>query len=616
MRVFLCNYLCGFLGLFAAALIWTDSAAKSVSHEELRDWADPRAQGAVGQSYATTSAGTFLVSGHKIFLFEDVLLPDEIVDSLTNLVSGALWKEGYLLSHELFLDQLWAFLAKPVQLILRGTSQMWLLWRTYQSLVKSALPIVSLLRSYYRVSHSPRYEGNLPILINDAELAFRFFLHVRFPEEEKQPATVVIDRIPDMAGIPRLVRQYAHQNPWNRVLDEMDRNEITRLEFSGSRDGDIQIRFRDVKQHWVEQKITAVANSEYHPVPWLFEMIRNRIDRNDLKLHSSLLSQDVLALVAAMLECHQEASETPNLGAWCEWGRIEPGGGGEIFTTHKHTTPKQIWEERNHTSGRILSLTGCNYSNHPLCWENSLVWLTGSKIYPWPILILYSRFSSFKERNNWILMEDEPQIWYGVSFFQIRVPEALTRTLLGLVNTVGQVAVNRLVTSLHHKWWKNGFASKKVEIVTKSTAVKEGAKDAVICPVCYGYYQKKTMVDLGCSSAKVPKTLPRIHTLADVSEAPEHLTCVSCTLGVLKASVAKACSDCGHYHSSSIMGEYHGDGRRPFCSYCREPYDWRRGGNLKSYLKNDDAPKHPLSLWQRLRWISDDLGVDSPKKQP
>ncbi|CAM3580482.1 hypothetical protein [Parendozoicomonas haliclonae] len=577
-------------------------------------WEEPEA---VRRWYATSPAGTFVVSGNRVLLFENVQLPQELAEMASGLLTGALWKEGYLLSHELFLSMLWPSLPKPVQQMFRGVSQGWLLWTLMHSLVQVGSPLAVLVRDYYRYWNASHFQGTMPVAVNDAELSFRVFVQADFPDAIEEPAGFIIDKVPAMSALPTLVRRHDHLNPWNRLLDEMSRSDISRLRLSGDRDGVITVRFQDAGLGGAEQRLVAAVNQEYNPSPWLLEKIRNREDRKDIHLYTSLLSQDVLELMVRMLECRRLSREQPELEGQCKWGRMVKDEGGLEFLSDHSVAPSQIWERRDYPGGRALSLTGCAFSTQPLCWENTLVMGDGSKIYPWPSLSLYSRFSSFKERNDWVLLGHEPQIWFTGSFFQLRVPELFTRFLLSAFSAGGQIAVNRMVTSLHHKLWGNGFVPGKPKPLPESVEAPNQKEHAMqdgydclecntpqcrytLCHSCKFRFDKGPMVDLGCSRSRDER----------------HQVCTSCFKNLISITKVKPCDQCDAYHMHMIReSNYHIDPDEdqqmvksaPRCPVCRVLFDSRRG-NIVDNLRGECG-----ALWMKLKWLfSDSLGVDSP----
>ena len=582
-------------------------------------------------SYHTTEAGTYVVSGNRIFLFENIQLPEEIANSLSSLIYGVLWKESYLLSHELFLGAIWPTLPGSVRWLLRSTSQAWLLWITAHELLAVSSPVVTLLHHYYHYWYSPRYQGALAILVNDPELSFRLFLQVYFPKELVEPAQVIIDRVPPMLGLPPLTQSLTGNrmplNPWNKLLDEMARSDIERLELSGNDLGDIRIRFREGSSHEQLadsslQTIIASVNREYHPVPWLLEKIRRRIDPKAINIHTSLLSQEVLELVITMLACRRiTANESQKVDTdfvdtetLCAGGHIEKNWETLRYVTAASIAPVQITERRLLTKGRLFSLTGCNLSEQALCWENTLVVNEGHQLYPWPALTLSSRLSTFQERNSWILMGHEPQQWITGSFFQIRVPELFTRILLASFHLTSQTVVNRLVASLHHRWWGNGFVPEPQPALPSSEALVNFDQHAYgdeyclscrhepchypKCPVCMERFWPETMVNLGCNEHN--------------REAINHHLCTSCYFRLLTFSNVSECNECRRYHRSMIQpGNYFADPDNPrgvpACPLCRQPFNHEHG-NMGNYLGGECN-----ALRRKINWLfSDSLGADSP----
>ncbi len=572
-----------------------------------------------GRWYATSDSGTYMVSGQRVVMFDGVQLPEEAATRLMNLLVGVVWKEGSLLSHEMLLNVLWPHLPWQVKLVLRGTSQAWLLYTLYRSVLDVSAPLLTLINDYRRAWSEPRYIGALPIAVNDAELSFRIFLQAQFPEKMTDPVAVSIDQIPDMSELPALVRPHGHLNPWTRLLKEMSASDIHRLQLAGSAEGGLELRFRDRNQGWREQTISTPLNGAYQPVPWLLEMVRQKIPRDNVRLYASLLSQDVIDLVGSMLNCRRLEEERPG-ESLCPGGRLMNRDGGLEYIAHEPVVPPQIWDSRNYEQGRVLPLTGCNFNGQSLCWENYLIWGNGSVMYPWPVLTLYTRFASFKERNSWLLLDMEPQTWDIGSYFQVRVPELVTRAALATLSSVAQVVANRMVTSLHHYQWRNDA----LEVVgdadaeeTNSEAAPSGHANVEesTCKACgggeckypaclsalCGRYKPETVVNLGCSKGGV-----------------KHQLCISCFRGQLRSSALKACPSCKGYHHSMIHQDYYQidpeeahkeTASVPKCPMCRVPFDSRKG-NVSEYLRAECG-----ALGRHLRWLfSDSLEVDDPVK--
>ena len=565
--------------------------------------------------YATTGSGTFIVSGHRVFMFDGVHLPEEVAQRLMNLLVGAVWKEGYLLSYELFLRALWPQLPAPVRHVLRGTSQLWLLLSVYRSVMQLAPPVLALLDDYQKAWSEPRYQGTIPIAVNDAELSFRLFMQARFPEKITDPVAIDIDRVPEMANLPNLVRRRAHLNPWNRLITEMAASDIQRLQIAGSEEGQLELRFRDpFGNGGHEQVVNTNLSSDYQPVPWLLEMVRKKVPRQDIRLYASLLSQDVIGLAARMLTCRRLDAEHPVGNGQCPDGQLLHTDGGLEYLSKSPVIPSQIWEKRNYGPGRVLPLSGCDFSGQSLCWENYLIWADGTSISPWPSLTLYSRFSSFRERNSWLLFDYEPQIWYTGSYFQLRVPELVTRAFLALFDVAGQVVVNRLVTSLHHSWWGHGTAQKEPEKLSPSEEAPAGHADDNVqyCKKCdgdcrfpscqtarCGRYKPESMVNLGCSKG-----------------GERHMVCTSCFNGIIEASKVKNCNNCGQYHPRMLDPDFYQidpeEAQKsipsvPRCPTCRLPFNsGSKQGTIGTFLKEECGAFH-----QQVHWLfSDSLDVD------
>ncbi len=596
---------------------WLALASYPALGQYQTDQLDRFYQAPVGSWYATTEAGTHVVSGKRIFLFENVKLHEELAASISSLINGAIWKEGYLLSHELFLSLIWPSLPQPVRVLLRGGSQAWLLWTTWQAIASTASPLAQLLKQYYQYWRAPRYEGLFPILVNDPQLSFRFFLQAYFPEQESASTEVIIDRIPALSALPHLTHKQDHLNPWHLLMDEMIRSDIERLSLSGDANGDIHIRFRTGEdEQQPVQTIHASVNREYQPVPWLLEKIRQRTDRRDINIHASLLSQEILELVTTMLSCHRAEITGIGHGSACGSGQLSGHRDTWRYSTPYSIAPQQIWEQRLPNNGRLFSLTGCHHSPNPLCWENTLIMGEGDRLSPWPTLTLNSRFSTFKERNERLLMGYEPQRWFTGSFFQVRVPELVTRLLLGTANIAGQVAVNRLVTSLHHQWWQNGAPSSPREAFKRSTMLPEryeklhaqgddtpcpscpdGACQFSACPVCKNYFETATMVFPGCNGDN------------NTTQA-KHALCSTCFFNVLAHSNVEPCHQCNSFHRNLIDPAnyfFNPDDAQavPACSVCRAPFNHLQG-NLDQYLGDSCN-----ALQQKMRWLfSDNLGAD------
>ena len=158
----------------------------------------------------------------------------------------------------------------------------------------------------------------------------------------------------------------------------------------------------------------------------------------------------------------------------------------------------------------------------------------GNRLYPWPSLTLNMHLSTFESRNDWLLAGREPRPWFAGSFFQVRVPELLTRMLLGTLNIAGQVAVNRLVASAHHRWWRGDSRPNAQPSLVTSKPSRKGAS----CPICQERFQPKTMVNLGCHDA-------------EHSEA-QHLLCTDCFFQTLAFSHVSRCDQCEHYHRQAV----------------------------------------------------------------
>ncbi len=584
----------------------------------------------VGQWYAWNDSGTYVVSGNRVVLFEGVKVPEELASRITGLIIGAGWKEGYLLFHEFFGRAVQSYIPESANILLRGVSQAWLIWTVYRSIADITGPLLKLA-SEYRQAWSQwegdsgdqknsdaipdqslgeswsgkRVKGVVPIPVNDIELSFRVFVRAVFPEGLDEPVAVEIDRIPSMPGLPSIVRPHIHANPWDKLISEMALEGINRVLIAGSSRGRLQLTYQDSHNNWREQLITASLDAEYEPVPWLLDMVRKGGAREDARLYASLLSHDVLDLASQMLSCRRlNPVISPDKPVYCTLGQLEALECSLHYQPYELLVPPQIWEDRNYPQGRVLPLSGCNFSDRPLCWENYLIWSNSSLIYPWPVMTLYSRFSDYAERTSWLLLSKEPQIWRTSSNFQIRVPELVTRLLLNLVSTVGQAAVNRLVTSLHHSWWQNGaeqgfakrYQSRKIseeeghyEAGDQPCDVCGTACQYPMCPLCLDRFESDTMVRI-CEN--------------------EHRYCAECFFGMLDRKGINRCGYCDQVHRNRLNPVFYPDyelgdddgPKYPTCPTCRDRIDYNKG-NVNQFLQDECGT---FRLWWK--WLfSDDL---------
>ena len=102
--------------------------------------------------------------------------------------------------------------------------------------------MAELFRHYYWYWTSLRVRGQLPVLINDPDLAFRFFLQAHFPVSEQEPASIVIHRIPPLPETPDPVQQ-PESSPWSKLDEEMAKSGLEWLALFGHKNGDVEARF-------------------------------------------------------------------------------------------------------------------------------------------------------------------------------------------------------------------------------------------------------------------------------------------------------------------------------------------------------------------------------------
>ncbi len=575
-----------------------------------------------GQWYAVNQQGTYLVSGQRIVFFEGLDVPEEMAGRLADLLRGALWREGFLLTHEFILRSLWPQLPVPVRALLRAGSQGWLLWTLYRSLHDVFSPLQTLINDYRKVWTEPYFQGPVPIAINDTELAFRFFLQAVFPEQSSDPVSIQIDRVPEIPGLKDYENPAAYTQPWVKLHSAMVSHDIQRLGVTGNAEGELAIRYRTGGSGSPEQVITASVSSQYQPVPWLLDMIRQKQSREDIRLYASLLSSDVIDLVARALACSQQNTVSPlnPEQRFCLAGSLTMTEDGMHYEPDIAAAPQLIWDERSYEGGRVLPLSGCNVIEKAMCWENYMVWGDSSQAYPWPQLTFYSRYASYQERNNWLLFQYEPQVWYTGGYMQVRVPEWIGRSLLAVLSSVGQALVNRTVTTLHDRWWQNPEALLGNKPVKTSYPASESAPnenlhapdrggycnacEAKECryPLCIaglcGRYQPETMVDLGCSTG-----------------VEKHLLCSQCFFGILENSRQSVCTECNQYHRMNINRDVYQMEQKeqliplaPKCPLCglTGRFDYRLG-NVAKYLGDECG-----NLYTNLLWFLGD-GLSVPK---
>ncbi|MCL6270202.1 hypothetical protein M3P05_09720 [Sansalvadorimonas sp. 2012CJ34-2] len=585
----------------------------------------------VGQWYAWNPSGTYVVSGNRVVYFEGVQVPEELASRMIGLFVGAGWKEGYLLFHEIFGESLRRVVPESARVLLGGISQGWLLLTLLHSVADISRPLAQLIKDYRQIwsqkarerfqpqpdtqtsgaediffssvqKKELKYQGAVPIPVNDIDLSFRIFVRAIFPESLNEPVAIEIDRVPPMADLPSFPGSFGHLNPWDKLISEMEAEDIHRVQLSGNTDGGLRLKYQDVHNHWREQTISTSLDAEYQPVPWFLDMVRKGIDRKEIKLYASLLSQDVLELISQMLACRRvNTSISSNQPAYCAQGKLTAIDSNLHYEPFELLIPPQIWQNREYPQGRVLPLSGCDFNDNPLCWENYLIWSSSSLFYPWPVMTLYSRFSSFGERASWMMLGKEPQIWRTSSNFQIRVPELVTRMFLGMFSTIGQITVNRLVTSLHHHWWGNGVEYKHQPLPQSKQAPEgtnhpggssdctlcSGACQYSFCPPCMNMYETETMWEY-CNEG--------------------HYGCTECTLDWLATKKCFPCSTCNRFHRQTLaispfrVGTEDEDGEYPTCPECRSIIDYQSGNMGK--MINDDCGS--LRIW--LKWLfSDDI---------
>ncbi|WP_281646856.1 hypothetical protein [Parendozoicomonas sp. Alg238-R29] len=555
-----------------------------------------------GRWYAVNDVGTYVVYGNRIVLFEGVDAPEDVSKLMVDLVLGGFWKEGNLLTQEIFFRHVWKLLPNYAHQLLSVSSQLWVMLAVYRSLAQVVAPLFTFLNDYRKTMTGDWYEGAMPILVNDAELSFQFFAQVAFPKKITDPVTVELDRVPSMANIPMLTRPFPYANPWGELHKEMETSGISRVRLGGAINGSFELHYRNPSANGREQLISAALDSIYQPVPWLFEVIRQKVPRQEIRLYASLLSQDALELAAQMLSCHREH---PNLQAGekglCLSGVLESVDGGLFFRPRVAVVLPQIWEERNYNTGRVLPLSGCNFNSRPLCWENYLVLGDLSVLFRQPPMTLYTRFASFAERNRTILLNREPQIWYQGSYFQVRIPELVSRFALGLIGVAGQVAVNRLVVSMHHGIWGNGAPSKPKDdqVIPESQLLEDHEEsEAIDCKLCdgpcqyprcgiggCGRYQPGTLVDFGCQGS--------------------HKVCFDCLKRHMNVANIRPCRNCEKVHWNKVNPRsFQHDGNAssrdaptiPICPLCRAELDYRKG-NLMNFLGEECSRLSLGVLW-------------------
>ncbi|MTI13560.1 hypothetical protein [Sansalvadorimonas verongulae] len=523
---------------------------------------------------------------------------------MANLIIGGFWREGSLLTQELLFRHVLGGVPDYARYLLSASSQLWLLYTTYRSALEVITPLVTYLNEYRQATSGRWVRGVMPIAVNDAELSFKFFVQAVFPKQFMDPVAIQLDRVPRISNIPSLSRQYPHANPWGHLHREMEASAISRIQLGGTHEGALELRFIDKSGRQGEQVITSPLDNLYQPVPWLFEALRQKVPREDIKLYASILSQDALELAGQMLSCRREFPRLQNgEEGRCLSGYLEATDSGLNYTPRIPVILPQVWEDRNYATGRVFPLSGCNFNSKALCWENYLI-LGDPAFYAWQLpMTLYTRFASFAERNKAILLHQEPQIWYSGSYFQVRVPELVSRFFLGVTSIVGQVMVNRMVVSMHHKWWGNGdVAVKKAKPIPARQILEDHNESSdEVCTACgedapcryplcnlphCSRHKPESIVNLGC-----------------------HKICTDCFFRYEPVKQLQ-CPDCGRVHWNEISArnyllratESSSKVSVPRCPMCRDLMDFRNG-NLKDFL-GPDCKRRPLS-W----WFTDGFGV-------